>query len=234
MQRYALRIRGKSCEAEYFPEVEGFFVGWVEGGLTQPDQHNLVKSLAQGAAYAFAGAMGTAANILDHSPLEFDPSLLLQKILPPEIRLNFLAEYLYGNTKHIMLKEPVEPKNILDIKFNTSLWGLPRQDPREIYAGPAFYAHPAGIKYDRRWYSLPYLSISQGVVLEAEPHNPHDPNAVRLWTNAGIDLGYLPRAIAATVAFHLRRGKQYKGKVALVRANDELFYRQLAVKIVTE
>lgn len=206
----------------------------MDGGLTQHEQHNLVKSLAQGAAYAFAGAMGTAANIFDHSPLEFGPSVLLQKILSPEIRLNILAEFLYGNTKHTVLKEPVEPKSILGIKFNTSLWGLPRQDPREVYSGPAFYVHPAGIKYDRRWCSLPYLSIGQEVVLEAEPHNPHDPSAVRLWTNAGIDLGYLPRAVAATVAFHLRRGKQYKGKVALVRLNDQLFYRQLAIKIVIE
>jgi len=66
MQRYALKIKGKSDEAAHFSGVEGFFAGWVEGGLTQPEQHNLVKSLAQGAAYAFAGAMGTAANILDH------------------------------------------------------------------------------------------------------------------------------------------------------------------------
>lgn len=48
----------------------------------------------------------------------------------------------------------------------------------------------------------------------------HDPNAVRLWTDDDMDIGYLPRAIASSMAFHLRRGRRYVGKVAAVLGED--------------
>lgn len=34
------------------------------------------------------------------------------------------------------------------------------------------------------------------VVLEPEPQNPYDPNAIKIYTPEGFMLGYVPRAIA--------------------------------------
>lgn len=46
-----------------------------------------------------------------------------------------------------------------------------------------------------------------------------------------FQLGCLPRAAAATVTFQLRRNASYKGKVALVRPEDEIYYHRVAVLV---
>jgi hypothetical protein len=44
------------------------------------------------------------------------------------------------------------------------------------------------------------LSVSESVILEREPDNRHDGNAILVLTNAGDELGYVPRELAKEMA----------------------------------
>ena len=71
--------------------------------------------------------------------------------------------------------------------------------PSEREAALSGFAQPiAGSEY--RQASFHRLHSTEGelftVYLEAEPTNPHDPNAVLVTTRDGDQLGYLPRAVA--------------------------------------
>lgn len=228
MQRYALRVAGRGERAEYWPEVQGFFVGWPDGSWEHAGACALAAGLSAAAAHAFAGAPAVALSLLGDLAPGHSASLLLQRLLVPEMRANLLAEHLCGNLAGPEAGGGDGPRAVL---ANPAFWGLPATDPREIYAGPSFYVHPAGLTHGRRALAVPFLTVGQEVILEAEPGNPHDPQAVHLWTAAGGDLGYLPRAVAATVAFHLRRGAAYRGRIALVRPNDAVAYRRLSLWI---
>lgn len=75
-------------------------------------------------------------------------------------------------------------------------------DPR------CFWCSVAGVSY--RHAALQHEGLGPGaqLVLKAEPHNNHDPNAIGVWDPArNAQLGYLPRDLARAVVAHLGRGQ---------------------------
>ncbi|RJQ32066.1 MAG: hypothetical protein C4589_01015 [Peptococcaceae bacterium] len=218
--RYARRAVSKGAISLWMPEVRGLVV--VEP-LETPDGKNLPERLAgvgQAFAYFSAGVLGPGLFNLCSNESGQSESLLLEVLVPEQLRKNILADLIFGN-------------HYLNMQSACShvFWGLPEQNPKEIYAGSRFYVHPAGLKHDKRWRSIPYLKVGQTIVLEAETNNIHDPNAVHLWTTEGVDIGYLPRAIASSVAFHLRRGSRYTGKVAAVLGEEHQVDHRVALLV---
>jgi len=59
--------------------------------------------------------------------------------------------------------------------------------------------------------------------IEAEPDNPVDANAVQVVKETGEQLGYLPAALAASVAAGLQDERTYVGYVAAVLTPDDAY-----------
>ncbi|GAB6273800.1 MAG: hypothetical protein STSR0004_06630 [Peptococcaceae bacterium] len=218
--RYARRIVSKEGTNIWMPDVRGLVVIEPAGTVAGQDLLERLTGLGRAFAHFTAGTPGTGLLALDSIKPGHSESLLLETLLPEWLRKNILADLVFGN--HYLSTHGA---------CSHVFWGLPEKNPKEIYAGPRFYVHPAGLKYDKRWCSIPYLKVGQTVVLEAEPNNIHDPNAVHLWTDEGADIGYLPRAIASSVAFHLRRGGRYMGKVAAVLGEDHQVDHRVALLV---
>lgn len=60
------------------------------------------------------------------------------------------------------------------------------------------------------------LREGQQIILIREPDNPHDPDAVALFTENGKDVGYLPREIAAEIASRLDKGSPVTAQVIVI------------------
>jgi hypothetical protein len=234
MHSYAQTVAGEYSEVYYFGDVHGFLVGVVEAGESRMLQSVSLKDLAQAIAYAYAGAMSECVRLLLCVDLNQSVTSFIREVLSQETCFNILAECLYGNAFQppvAKMKGKTEhdhaPYNVVtpfDKEFHPVFWGLPFRDPKETYAGTSFYIHPAGLRYNKRWCSLPYTTIGQEVILESEPHNRYDANAVHLWTSSGVDLGYLPQAIASMVSFHMRNNASYSARIAFIQPEAPIQY----------
>lgn len=89
----------------------------------------------------------------------------------------------------------------------------------------------AGVKYGhRRQYITKYVRFGSKFKLEREPDNEHDPNAIKvlLPVRKGqhyLDIGYVPAAIAASLAPRLDTGEQFivKFLIKLIDDHGETF-----------
>lgn len=136
----------------------------------------------------------------------------LSTLLPEEIRKNLMAEALYGTHRFSRTKPDESYKYFSSHLF----WGLPEVDVLEVYHTQRFHIQPAGMGFDNRQYLAEVLQPGTKVLFEAQPNNPHDHDAVRIWTENGSDLGYVPRGIAPKLAFLLRHGVKFDAVVAAV------------------
>ena len=57
-----------------------------------------------------------------------------------------------------------------------------------------------GVTFNGRQAVVAQLSVGERVWLRREPHNPHDPNAIRVQRHTGQQIGYLSRTLAADLA----------------------------------
>lgn len=102
------------------------------------------------------------------------------------------------------------------------LWGVllgDRVDQAWTFyrTSPEFLTRVVGLRYDNRLERLDGLNEGEPVHLAWEPHNPHDPNAIRVRSAAGEDLGFLRRTLAELLAPQIRRrGLSLSGEVACV------------------
>lgn len=58
----------------------------------------------------------------------------------------------------------------------------------------------AGVNYKDRQSVIRELRIGQGVLLRREPYNPYDINAIRVETESGLQVGYVPREVASVLS----------------------------------
>ncbi|MDI3482113.1 MAG: hypothetical protein PWQ97_1768 [Tepidanaerobacteraceae bacterium] len=192
----------------FFPAVSGFAVvdapAYLHNELKNDDV--LIK-LSESVCYFRNGALGPGLAILRSMDAGLPESLFLERVLPSVLRTNMAAEYFYGNS----VKDG-------DEGFSFGFFKIPEIDPKLIYseAGLPFYIHPTGLCHERRYNSIDFLRCGEKVVFEREENNIYDPNAVHIYTEKGIDLGYVPRCIASILNFNIRRGASYEALIALV------------------
>ncbi|HHW03097.1 MAG TPA: hypothetical protein GXX35_09845 [Thermoanaerobacterales bacterium] len=206
----------------FFPEVAGFVIVDAPACMHSElkDEIKLIK-LAEAVCYFKNGALGPGLAILQLLKSGMSESLFLEKLLPSILRTNIAAEYFYGNS----IKETEED---LDIGF----FRIPAVDPKLIYSEPeiSFYIHPTGLCHDRRYNSIDFLTLGNKVIFEREENNIHDPNAVHIYTEKGIDLGYIPRCIASIVNFNMRRGSRYEAMISLVLPDSFYHDQRIAIR----
>ena len=56
-----------------------------------------------------------------------------------------------------------------------------------------------GVTFGNRQATIQQLSVGTAVTLRREPDNAYDPNAIRVERSDGAQIGYIPRALAATL-----------------------------------
>ena len=70
----------------------------------------------------------------------------------------------------------------------------------EYRSGSRVFTRVAGVTFDGRQSVIPRLSIGEKILLNKEPANPSDRNAIRVECQNGWQIGYLNRHLAATLA----------------------------------
>lgn len=61
----------------------------------------------------------------------------------------------------------------------------------------------------------------EAVMLDPEPDNPHDPNAVRVVSSRGVQIGYVSRAAAAQLVRDLESGCPYQAAIDKILSRDD-------------
>jgi hypothetical protein len=95
-------------------------------------------------------------------------------------------------------------------------------------AGSSFFTKIAGVTHrnkDRksRQRLIAQCQIGEELVLEREPDNPVDPNAIRVLRVTGEQLGYIPAHVAASgLARDLDRGERPKCRIVDLTGGDGL------------
>jgi hypothetical protein len=81
-------------------------------------------------------------------------------------------------------------------------------DPRVWYCAIAGAKHRPPALQDERFRPL------SEVLLRPEPENPHDPDAVGVWDQAGtLQVGYVPANLSGDIASQLRAGEPLGGLI---------------------
>ncbi len=88
---------------------------------------------------------------------------------------------------------------------------------RELGATLWFDAKVAGVTQPGRQEAIRTLAPCDELVIEPEPSNPFDPNAVAVRTATGEQIGYLDRRCAADITRELRKGTRVRCFVRCLR-----------------
>lgn len=83
----------------------------------------------------------------------------------------------------------------------------------------------AGVSFDSRQQIIEELNGGEAVLLQPEPTNRYDPNAIAVWVDFDgepAQVGYLPREFAAFVA-PLLEGESILAKVSQITGGFELW-----------
>lgn len=74
----------------------------------------------------------------------------------------------------------------------------------------AFTTYVAGLKHHQ---GIRDCGIDEALVLRREPNNPHDSNAIAIYTFEGKQVGYIRKEVAANIASAMDRGELLMGVV---------------------
>ncbi|MCL6559570.1 MAG: HIRAN domain-containing protein, partial [Firmicutes bacterium] len=94
-----------------------------------------------------------------------------------------------------------------------------------------FYSRVVGIQYENRWKNVKELKIGEEVLLLRESWNPYDPNAIRVFTTTGKDLGFIRRTLAEMLAPKIDKGMQYEAEVAFAWDGGDAEGRWIYLKV---
>jgi single-stranded-DNA-specific exonuclease len=98
-------------------------------------------------------------------------------------------------------------------------------EPEDPYASileaAGFHTKVVGVSFAGRQEVLAGLEPGHPLRLIREPHNPHDPAAVRVETREGVALGYLRAALARHLGPALDRGNRYAATVTAVTGGED-------------
>lgn len=85
-----------------------------------------------------------------------------------------------------------------------------------IVYSDSFYTKIAGVSFEGRQDLISNLTEGTDLLFVRESTNPHDPNAIRVNTSDGINLGFLNKELAAKLAPYMDMGISWRGEVGSV------------------
>jgi single-stranded-DNA-specific exonuclease len=101
----------------------------------------------------------------------------------------------------------------LENLFSNSHELIRAEDYKNIGDSECFYTKVVGVTFEDRQQALAEVREGTGVELVREPDNPHDPNAIKILHQSGLDLGYINARLAKQLAPYLDQGFTYEGLV---------------------
>lgn len=93
----------------------------------------------------------------------------------------------------------------------------------------AFYTKVVGVSFEGRQDQIRTLEPGHRLRLHREPHNAHDPHAIKVLTDAGEQIGYLSAKLAARLAPSVDSGTRYAVSISDITGGGE--DRHLGVNI---
>jgi hypothetical protein len=82
---------------------------------------------------------------------------------------------------------------------NTIVPELETETAHDYRSGSRICTRVAGVTFDGRQSVIARLSIGENILLRREPANPYDPNAIRVDSQNGCQIGYLNRFLATNL-----------------------------------
>lgn len=107
-------------------------------------------------------------------------------------------------------------------EFVEHLYQLPVETGRyeNIAYAESFYTKVAGVSFDGRQDKVSKVQDGETILFIRERENPYDPNAIRVDTKSGINLGYLNRELAAKLSPHMDLGEKWTGEIGQVTGGN--------------
>jgi len=93
----------------------------------------------------------------------------------------------------------------------------------------SFYV--AGWYYHQGELVLDTLQLGQVLVLESEPDNPHDPDAIKVLTPEGVHLGYIPMDYSSALSQLLVVGEELEARITQINRPPAPSKQRLRVRI---
>lgn len=91
----------------------------------------------------------------------------------------------------------------------------------------------AGFQFHQGIHHLDLLRLGQFLRLAAEPENPHDEFAVKIITQDGLDLGYVPRTDNKAISRLLIGGMPLRAQISGIQA-DAVSWQQVQVEVLMQ
>jgi len=132
--------------------------------------------------------------------------------VPADIFLNAMAEFMHNDYNH--------SDHSLDMVFSMLLGRHALKWKGYFYFAPCFATRVVGLRYEDRWANACTLKQGTLLVLIHETDNPHDSNAIHVYAKGGLDLGYLRRTLAATIALRMAQGQKFKSYAGIVLGSE--------------
>ena len=79
-----------------------------------------------------------------------------------------------------------------------------------------FYTKVVGITFNNRQALIKELYIGQKLILEREPYNKHDSNAIKVCIDSSRQLGYIPKETAEKIAKRMDNGEKYEAEISSI------------------
>ncbi|MBO5245055.1 MAG: DEAD/DEAH box helicase, partial [Selenomonadales bacterium] len=87
-----------------------------------------------------------------------------------------------------------------------------------------FYSKLVGVTFNERQAVIPTLGSGDELVIEREPNNPVDPNAIHILTQDRREVGYIRKEIAAEISPLIDAGTAYRCIVTAITGGDDRSY----------
>ncbi len=98
------------------------------------------------------------------------------------------------------------------------------EDPLGLEEAGAFHTKVAGVTFEGRQTVVGALRPGEALALRREPDNPHDPHAVKVLTESGVQIGYLSARVASRLAPSMDTGTRYTATISQITGGGDRSY----------
>ncbi|MEO8520560.1 MAG: HIRAN domain-containing protein [Acidobacteriota bacterium] len=135
-------------------------------------------------------------------------ALAIERVLPPDVRA---AAALKRKEHRAARRQEVAAKRDAGRTQARAARMQARELAKPLHRGD--FMVMGAVRSAERRDGCASLDVGEAVVLEREPDNPHDGNAILVLTQGGIELGYVPRELAKQMAPLLDGGADVEATV---------------------
>lgn len=121
----------------------------------------------------------------------------------------------------IRRSETIGGDEFIDSLFLNADKTIQREEYKNIGESSLFHTKIAGVSFDNRQEVIRDLGAGVALKLLREPDNVHDPNAIRIITKSGLDIGFLNARLAKQLAPYIDRGETYEAVITDVTGGGD-------------